>query len=76
MEFNSNETNGALVFFVWSISELKRDFDISIDTSWTLSQAIDEKTTKLNALSEWCQTLAEPLALKISPWVDPHRVTC
>jgi hypothetical protein len=34
------------------ISELKRDLDISIDTSWTLSRTVDENIAVLNDLSE------------------------
>jgi hypothetical protein len=37
--------------FVLSILELKRDLDISIDTSRTLSRIIDKKIAELNALS-------------------------
>lgn len=38
-------------YFVLSILELKRDLDISINTSRTLSRTVDKKIAELNALS-------------------------
>lgn len=47
-----DRTTSAAYLFIWLVLEFERGFHVSIETSKTLTRAVDEKSVEYDALSD------------------------